>query len=59
MWSGDLRQGGVFLDAVFSYLKLAGGTIGQGTGATSTSIEALNVVLDQGQKTIADAASQK
>jgi RHS repeat-associated protein len=45
----------VFLDAVFGYLKLAGGAIGQGTGATSTSIDALNVVLDQGQKTISDA----
>jgi len=48
----------VLLDAVFSYLKLAGGAIGQGTGATSTSIEALNIVLDQGQKTITDAAGQ-
>ncbi|MBW7840948.1 MAG: RHS repeat-associated core domain-containing protein, partial [Chitinophagaceae bacterium] len=45
----------VLLDAVFSYLKIAGGAIGQGTGATSTSIEALNIVLDQGQKTISDA----
>lgn len=55
--SGQYNKAGgqVFLDAVFSYLKLAGGAIGQGTGATSTSIEALNVVLDQGQKTISDA----
>lgn len=58
--SGDYGKasGAAFLDAVFSYLKLAGGAIGQGTGATSTSIEALNIVLDQGQKTITDAAGQ-